>query len=227
MSRSSNINLIVRDDGIELLLCFAQSGNVVKNDFRFLVLLRSFCNSYLDGVDNSQRTVAVINDFHSIIHTRNHNCGHLRRIVAIYGFCAAAPDKQSALDGHIVQHNFTIRCAAADDEVAIHGQVFQLYIVGADQDAAFNILVISTLGHNVSANDICKNLCKFCAGDVIQRSKDFAAAVNVVCTDHCPDVRQRPVGNLAAVGKCRQVCFGIRIVVQFQRAGNDRHSLLP
>ena len=33
MSRSSNINLIVRDDGIELLLCFAQSGNVVKNDF--------------------------------------------------------------------------------------------------------------------------------------------------------------------------------------------------
>ena len=72
-----------------------------------------------------------------------------------------------------------------------------------------------------------ENLRKFRAGDVVQRRKDFAAAVDIVRTDHCSDVGQRPVGNLAAVGKCRQVCFGIRIVVQFQRAGNDRHSLLP
>ena len=42
MSRSSKSNLIVRDNRVELLLGFAQSGNVVKNDFRFLVLLRTF-----------------------------------------------------------------------------------------------------------------------------------------------------------------------------------------
>ena len=36
MSRSSNINLIVRDNRVELLLGFAQSGNIVKNDFRLL-----------------------------------------------------------------------------------------------------------------------------------------------------------------------------------------------
>ena len=107
-----------------------------------------------------------------------------------------------------------------------YGQVFQLYIVGADQDTAFNVLVISILGHNVSANDICKNLCKFCAGDVIQRCKDFAATMNVIRTNHRPDVGQRPVGNLAAVGERGQIRFGIRIVVQFQRTGNDRHSLL-
>ena len=41
MSRSSKSNLIVRDNRVELLLGFAQSGNVVKNDFRFLVLLRA------------------------------------------------------------------------------------------------------------------------------------------------------------------------------------------
>ena len=54
MSRSSNINLIVRDDGIELLLGFAQSGNVVKNDFRFLVLLRTFCDTNLDRVNDAR-----------------------------------------------------------------------------------------------------------------------------------------------------------------------------
>ena len=68
MSRSSKSNLIVCDDGVELLLGFAQSGNVVKNDFRFLVLLRSFCNSYLDGVDDGERTVTIINDLDCIIY---------------------------------------------------------------------------------------------------------------------------------------------------------------
>ena len=41
MSRSSKSNLIVRDNRVELLLRFTQSGNVVKNNFRFLVLLRA------------------------------------------------------------------------------------------------------------------------------------------------------------------------------------------
>ena len=68
MSRSSKSNLIVRDDGIELLLRFTQSGNVVKNDFRFLVLLCSFCNSDFDGVDDGERTVTVINDLDCIVY---------------------------------------------------------------------------------------------------------------------------------------------------------------
>ena len=49
MSRSSNINLIVRDDGIELLLGFAEAGNIVKNDLRLFMLLdvykRQACTS--------------------------------------------------------------------------------------------------------------------------------------------------------------------------------------
>ena len=52
MSRSSNINLIVCDNRVELLLGFAQSGNVVKNDFRFLVLLRTFSDTNLDCVND-------------------------------------------------------------------------------------------------------------------------------------------------------------------------------
>ena len=72
-----------------------------------------------------------------------------------------------------------------------------------------------------------ENLRKFRARDVVQRGKDFATAVNVVCTDHRAHIGQRPVGNLASVGEYGQIRFGIRIVVQFQRAGNDRHSLLP
>ena len=57
--------------------------------------------------------------------------------------------------------------------------------------------------------------------------KDFAATMNIVCTDHRAHIRHRPVGNLASVGEYGQIRFGIRIVVQFQRTGNDRHSLLP
>ena len=84
-----------------------------------------------------------------------------------------------------------------------------------------------SLGHDVSADDVVKNLRELGSGDIVQRSKDFAAAVNVVCTDHCTHIRHRPVGNLASVGEYGQIRFGIRIVVQFQRTGNDRHSLLP
>ena len=36
MSRSSKSNLIVRDDGVELLLRFTQSADIVKDDFGFL-----------------------------------------------------------------------------------------------------------------------------------------------------------------------------------------------
>ena len=71
-----------------------------------------------------------------------------------------------------------------------------------------------------------ENLRKFRARDVIQRFQTFCASVDIVRTDHCSDVGQRPVGNLAVVGEYGQIRFGIRIVVQFQRTGNDRHSLL-
>ena len=154
MSRSSKSNLIVRDDGIELLLGLSKTGNVVKNDFRFLVLLRTFRNANLDRVDHSQRTVPVINDFDRIVYVGYYNGGHIRPIIAVNGFCTAAPDKQSALDGHIVQHNFTIRRAAADDEIAVHGHVLERYIVGANQGAALNILVIGSFGSDISADDV-------------------------------------------------------------------------
>ena len=104
------------------------------------MLLCSFCNSDFDGVDDGERTVTVTNDLDGIIHTGDNDFRHLRSVIAVDRFYTAAPDEQTTLDGHIVQHNFTIRRAAADDEVTIHGQVFQFYIVGADQDAAFDVL---------------------------------------------------------------------------------------
>ena len=117
MSRSSKSNLIVRDDGIELLLCFAQSGNVVKNDFCFLVLLRSFCNSYLDGVDNSQRTVTVIDYLYGFIYARDHDSGHICAVIAIDGCRTAAPDKQSAFDrlsGYPDKRSLAVSVSAAN-----------------------------------------------------------------------------------------------------------------
>ena len=59
MSRSSKSNLIVRDDGIELLLGFAQAGNIVKNDLRFRVLLRALGDTGFDLVIDQQRRFAV------------------------------------------------------------------------------------------------------------------------------------------------------------------------
>ena len=52
MSRSSKSNLIVRDDGVELLLRFTQSADIVKDDFGFFGLLRALGNSGFDGVDD-------------------------------------------------------------------------------------------------------------------------------------------------------------------------------
>ena len=52
MSRRSNINLIVRDNRVELLLRFTQSADIVKDDFGFFVLLRALGNSGFDGVDD-------------------------------------------------------------------------------------------------------------------------------------------------------------------------------
>ena len=72
MSRSSNINLIVRDDGIELLLGFAETADIVKDNLGFFVLLGSFCDPDLDGVDDCQRTISVIDYLYCIVHTRDY-----------------------------------------------------------------------------------------------------------------------------------------------------------
>ena len=153
MSRSSKSNLIVRDNRVELLLGFAQSGNVVKNDFRFLVLLRTFGDTNFDRVNDRKGGISVINDFHGIVYAGYDNSGHIRPSVAVHGFCTTAPDKQSALDGHVIERDFTVCRAAADDEIAVYGQVFQLYIVGADQDAALDVLVIATLYCDTAARN--------------------------------------------------------------------------
>ena len=75
--------------------------------------------------------------------------------------------QSSGLDGHVVERDFSIRRAAADDEIAVHGHVLERHFVGANQDAAFDVLVISTLGYNVSADDVMENLRKFRARDVV------------------------------------------------------------
>ena len=191
------------------------------------MLLRALGNANLDRVNDRKGGISVINDFHGIVYAGYDNSGHIRPSVAVHGFCTAAPDKQSALDGHVVQHDFAVRCAAADDEVAVHGHVLERHFVGANQDAAFNVLVISTLGHNVSADDVMENLRKFCAGDIIQRFQPFGSAVDIIRADHCPDIGQRPTGNVLFICKFGQVRFGICVVVQFQRTGNNRHGFLP
>ena len=52
MSRSSKSNLIVRNDGVELLLGLSKTGNVVKDDFGFFVLLCAFGDSGLDCIND-------------------------------------------------------------------------------------------------------------------------------------------------------------------------------
>ena len=93
MSRSSKSNLIVRDNRVELFLGFAQSGNVVKNDFRLLVLLRTFGDTNLDRVNDRKGGISVINDFHGIVYAGYDNSGHIRAVVAVNGCRAAAPDE--------------------------------------------------------------------------------------------------------------------------------------
>ena len=210
----NNSKLIVRDNRVELLLGFAQSGNVVKNNFRFLVLLRTFGDTNLDRVNDRKGGISVINDFHGIVYAGYDDFRHLRSVIAVHSFRTAAPNEQTPFDGHIVERDFTVCRTAADDEIAVYGQVFQLYIVGADQDTAFNVLVVGSLGHNVSANDVMENLRKFCAGDIIQRFQPFGSAVDIIRADHCPDIGQCPVGNLVAVGEFGQIRLRIRIVVQ-------------
>ena len=51
MSRSSNINLIVRDDGIELLLGFTETADIVKDNLRFFESLCAFRDANLDRVN--------------------------------------------------------------------------------------------------------------------------------------------------------------------------------
>ena len=121
MSRSSNSQKIVLDDRVEIFLGFTEPGDVIKDNLGFFERLCSVRNAYLDGVDDRERRISVVDYFYSIIYTRHHNSGHICAVIAVHGFRAATPDKQSALDGHIVQHDFAVRRAAADDEVAVYG----------------------------------------------------------------------------------------------------------
>ena len=173
MSRSSKSNLIVRDDGSELLLGFAQAGNIVKNDLRFRVLLRALGNANLDRVNDREGGVSVINDFHGIVYAGYDNSGHIRAVVAVHGFCAAAPDKQSALDSHVIERNFPIRCAAADNQIAVHGQIFQFHVVGTNENAAFDVLVVGSFYRDITADDVMENLRKFRARDIVNIGLHF------------------------------------------------------
>ena len=91
----------------------------------------------------------------------------MRRIVAVHGFCAAAPDKQSALDGHVVERDFSIRRAAADDKVAVHGHVLERHFVGTNQYAAFDVLIITAFCGDICADNVVENLRKLGACDVV------------------------------------------------------------
>ncbi len=62
MSRSSNINLIVCDNRVELLLGFTEPGNVVKDNFSFFESLCSVCDSGFDRVNHGEGGIPVIDD---------------------------------------------------------------------------------------------------------------------------------------------------------------------
>ena len=227
MSRSNNRKLTSCDDSVELLLGFAQSADIVKDDLSLFVLLCALGDSGFDRVNHGEGGISVINDFDRIVHTGNNDSGHIRAVIAVNGRCAAAPYEQPTFDGHIIERDFAICCAAADDEVAVHGHILDHYFVGADQDTALDVLVVSTLCGNICADNVVKNLRKFCASDIIQRFQPFGSAVDIIRADHCPDIGQRPVGNLASVGECRQVRFCVCVIIQFQRTGYNCHGLLP
>ena len=88
------------------------------------MLLRAFGNANLDCVNARESGISVIDDLDCIVHTRDYDSGHIRAVVALHGFRAAAPDKQSALDGHVIERDFAICRAAANNQVAVHGHIF-------------------------------------------------------------------------------------------------------
>ena len=227
MSRSSKSNLIVRDNRVELLLGLSESADIVKDNLGFFMLLGAFANANFNGINDRKRGIPVIDDFDCIIYSRHNHFRHLRPIIAIHGLRAAAPDKQPPGHGHVVQRDLAISRAAADDEITVHGHVFQLHIVRADQDVAFHVLVIAALGNNVSANDVGENLRELGAGDVVLRGKHLATTVNVIRTDHGADVWHRPIRDFTSIRELRKLGLGIRIVVQLQRSRHHGHGFLP
>ena len=86
---------------------------------------------------------------------------------------------------------------------------------------------VFSLDVDIVLDDVCENLRELGAGDVVLRRKNFSSAVNVIRTDHRSHIRQRPVGNLAAVRERGQVCFCVSVIIQLQRSRHNRHSLLP
>ena len=77
MSRSRNSQKIVLDDRVEIFLGFTEPGDVIKDNLGFFERLCSVRNAYLDGVDDREGGISVINDFDRIVHTRYDNGGHL------------------------------------------------------------------------------------------------------------------------------------------------------
>lgn len=102
MSRSSKSNFIVRNDGVELLLCFSKAADIVKDNLSFFVLLCALGDTGFDRVNDRESGISVINDLDRIVYAGYDNSGHIRAVVAVHGFCAAAPDEQPPGHGHIV-----------------------------------------------------------------------------------------------------------------------------
>ena len=125
------------------------------------MLLRALCDTNLDRVNDREGGISVINDLDRIVYTGYDNSRHIRTVIAVHGFCAAAPDKKPAFDSNIIERDFSIRCAAADDEITVYGHVLERHIVGANQYAALDVPIVSALGHNISTNDVVEDLRKF------------------------------------------------------------------
>ena len=141
MSRSNNRKLIVRDDGVELLLGLSKTGNVIKYDFRFFMLLRALGDAGFDRVDYCQRTVAVKDNLYCIIDSRGNHFRRICAVVAVHGFRTAAPNKKPALDGYVIQHNFPIRRTTTNNQITVYGHILERHIVGTNENTALETLI--------------------------------------------------------------------------------------
>ena len=71
-----------------------------------------------------------------------------------------------------------------------------------------------------------ENLCKFCAGDIVQRRKNFPSAVNIIGTNHRAHIGQRPCRDFVTVRERGQIRFCVCVIVQFQCSCHDSHRFL-
>ena len=126
----------------------------------------------------------------------------------------------------MIQRDLAVRDAVSKNEVAVNGQIFQGHVSAANEKTPFVVLLVCARSCDVSFDDVVKDLRELSSCNGVLRSEAVGTAVDVTRTDHGLDVRQRPVGNLAAVRKFGEIRFAVPFQIELQRSCHHGHGFL-